>query len=278
MKNHSITVPLATLVCVLSNTGAHATDPLQINPASPWYALDANSGWHFDVGLGVEYEPAYPGSDEYSAEPDVFARALYRTDSGNRYFLSLGEVGAMFALSDRTQFQVFLEYEEAREVDDDQALRGLDEVDATVEGQFMLAHRFGNLSTYAILQPDLTGNANKGLVWFVGAGYDRMLENDVWRLSTTFDLSGADSEYMNTEFGISSDEARRTGYREFRASAGLKSASWAISAERWFRPNLSLLFNVEAEYYLRDAADSPLVADLGRRVGIEASATVRWRF
>lgn len=254
------------------------TDPLQLNPASPWYALDTESGWHFDLGVGLEYEPSYPGSDKYSTEPDLFARAMYRSDKGHRYFISLGEVGAIFSLSDKTQFQVFLEYEEEREVDDDDTLVGLNKVDATIEGQFMLARRYGNFSTYAIAQPDLTGDANKGVVWFLGASYDRLLADGQWRIGSTLDVSGADSEYMNTEFGISTEEAAITGYPEYQPSSGLKSATWGISAEYWIKPRLSLLTNIETEYYFSEAANSPLISDFGRRVGVEASVLLRWTF
>ncbi|MFK7733855.1 MAG: MipA/OmpV family protein [Pseudomonadales bacterium] len=254
------------------------SDPLQVNPASPWYALDAESGWHFDVGVGAEYEPGYPGSDQYAAEPDVFARAMYRTDSGHRYFFSLGEVGAIFSLSDRTQFQMFLEYEEGRETDDDDTLVGLNKVDATIEGQFMLARRYGNFSTFAILQPDLTGDANKGVVWFLGGAYDRLFADGRWRLGTTLDLSGADSEYMQTEFGITTEEAARTGYTSYQPSSGIKSASWGISAEYWIKPRLSVQTNIETEFYFSEAANSPLIADFGRRVGLEASVLIRWTF
>ncbi len=263
---------------IIPSIAAAQSDPLQLNPASPWYALEADSGWHFDLGAGLEYEPSYPGSDKYAVEPDVFARAMYRTDKGHRYFVSLGEVGAIFSLSDRTQFQMFLEYEEQRETDDDDTLLGLNEVDATIEGQFMLARRYGNFSTYAIIQPDLTGDANKGVVWFLGAGYDHLLADGKWRLGTTLDVRGADSEHMNTEFGITADEAARTGYREYQASSGIKSTTWGISAEYWIKPRLSVLTNIETEFYFSEAANSPLIADFGRKVGVEASVLLRWTF
>lgn len=267
-------VALATIPCV----AAAQSDPLQLNPASPWYALDASSGWHFELGAGLEYEPSYPGSDKYLTEPDLFARAIYRSDSGNRYFVSLGEVGAIFTLSDRTQFQMFLEYEEEREIDDDDTLLGLNEVDATIEGQFMLARRYGNFSTYAIVQPDLTGDANKGLVWFLGASYDQLFNDGQWRLGSTLDVSGADSEHMRTEFGITADEAARTGYKQYQPGSALKSATWGISAEYWIKPRLSVLTNVETEFYFSEAANSPLIVDFGRRVGVEASVVLRWTF
>ena len=154
-----------------------AKDPLRHNPQSPWYLLNAESGWHFDLGAGMEYEPGYAGSDQYEVEPDVFARATYRTEGGHRYVLGFGDFGAIFSLGQNMQISAFLEHEEGREAEDDAALKGLDRVDSTIEGQFMLARRFGNATLYAILQPDLTGDANKGLVWFIGGSHDRFLAN-----------------------------------------------------------------------------------------------------
>ena len=275
----------AYLVCLAigtlypGSTGlAHANDPLQSNPASPWYLLDDAEGWHFDVGLGLEYEPGYAGSDEYSTEADIEARVIYRSKSGHRYFVSLGEVGGIFALSPATQFLVFLEYEEGREADDDDALEGLDEVDDTVEGQFMLARRFENVSIYAIAQPDLTGDADKGFVWFIGSSYDTFLHNNRWRIGTRFDISGADSEHMQTEFGITAAEAARTGYREYDPDGGLKSMTLGLNAEYAVTETLSLIGDIETEYYFDEGAASPLIEDLGSRTTVEASLLLLWRF
>jgi len=105
-----------------------------------------------------------------------------------------------------------------------------------------------------------------------------MLANDRFRLSTRFDISGADSEHMNTEFGITEAEATRTGYRAFEPGGGLKSATLGINGEYYFNDRLSLLGTVETEYYLNDAAKSPLVDDIGRRTNVEASVLLRWQF
>jgi len=182
----------------LCSTAALAADPLTINPESPWYAYDFDSGWHFDLGIGMELEPTYAGSDEYDTEPDVFARAIYRNDRGHRYFVNLGEVGAIYAISPKTQFLAFLEYEEERENDEDPALDGLNEIDSTIEGQFLLAQRFGNSTIFGILQPDLTGDANKGLVWFLGASHGVLSDDKKWRCSACVDISGAVSDFMRS--------------------------------------------------------------------------------
>ncbi|MEP0177118.1 MAG: MipA/OmpV family protein [Paraglaciecola sp.] len=257
---------------------AKADDPLTLNPVSAWYGLNFESGWHFDFEVGLEYEPTYAGSDKYLFEGGLGARALYSTKSGHRYFVSLGEIGAVFSLSPDTQFLAFVEYEEERNDDEDSTLAGMNTINSTIEGQFMLATRFGNATLFGVLQPDLAGDANKGLVWFVGTGYDWLSNDKRWRTSTTLDLSGADSEYMLTEFGIASEESTRTGYLSYQPSSGLKSLSWNVAGEYYFSDNFSLLGSVDTEYYLSEASDSPLIADEGREITFEASLQLRYRY
>lgn len=279
MKTVNLVVVLASslgFACLQAE--AQETDPLQLNPASPWYKLDAETGWHFDLKLGAELEPTYAGSKNTNTEADVGAQALYRSNSGHRYFIGLGEIGGVFSLSPNTQFLAFLESEGGREASEDSILQGLDTIDDTIEGQFTLARRFGNRTIFATLQPDLAGDANKGLVWFVGAGYDWLSLSGKWRFASSFDISGADSEYMTTEFGITSAESQRTGYRTYTPNSGLKSATFGLAAEYYINDRLSILNTIEIESYLDNAKDSPLIKDLGDATNIEASAVLRWRF
>lgn len=259
-------------------TATYASDPMALNPTSPWYGDSFEQGWHFELSAGIEYEPSYAGSDKYSSEPDASARALYKAANGNRYFVSIGELGAILPLSPSTQFVAFLEFEEERNDEDDSTLTGMDVIDSTVEGQLMLARRFGNASLFGVLQPDLSGNANKGLVWFMGAGYDWLSTSNKLRTSTTLDISGADSEYMRTEFGITPAEATRTGYNSYRPGGGLKSLTWNIAAEYFLSDRLSLIGSVDTEYYLSKAADSPLIANEGSDLTYEANLQLRYQF
>lgn len=251
---------------------------LSANPNSPWYLFDAEPGWHVDVGVGIEREPTYAGSSRYIKEADGTARAIYRSRRGDRYFVSIGEIGAVAALSPTLQALAFLEYEDGRSDEEDATLGGLDEIEATIEGQFMLTRRFGNASLFGILQPDVTGDAQKGLVWFLGAGYDILSPGGRWRMGTTFDISGADSEYMRTEFGISQAESERTDFPVFQPDAGLKSLTWSLDAEYYLSGHLSLLGSLEVERYLADSVDSPLIADEGSELTSEANVMLRYRF
>lgn len=120
----------------------------------PWYLAESGVGWYFDGIVGFENEPSYAGSDDYEAEPDLSARALYKSQKGHRYFFSLGEFGAVFQLTPDLLLNAVLEYEEGRESGEDPTLEGLGEIEATVEEQLTLIKRFGNFSIGGVLQPD----------------------------------------------------------------------------------------------------------------------------
>ncbi|MEM7193405.1 MAG: MipA/OmpV family protein [Pseudomonadota bacterium] len=269
---------LTLVVLSLCASPAQASDPLTLDPQSPWYLFDSEPGWHFDLGLGLELEPNYAGADDSTSEVAAFAQAVYHSEKGHRYFLGLGEVGLNYSISPNTQIQAFLEYEEGREVDDDELLIGLEPIDSTFEGQFTLARRFGNKTVFATLQPDVAGDANKGLVWFIGASRDWMSADETWRFGTRLDLSGANAEYMQTEFGISAVEAARTRFDEYTPGSGLKSATLGLSAEYFINNRLSVLSTMEVERYLDKASASPLIQDVGSDTTVEASVLLRWRF
>jgi outer membrane protein len=260
------------------STVSASENALTLNPYSPWYAQNFSTGWHIDTVVGFEVEPTYAGSDKRVTELDAGIRAVYRTKKGHRYFVNLGELGAIVNLSPNMQFLAFFEFEEGRTDEDDSTLTGMDEIDSTVEGQFSLSRRWGNSTLFATLQPDLLGDANKGLVWFVGASHSLLTANDRWRLSLAIDLSGGDSEYMKTEFGVTESESDRTGLNAFEPGSGLKSLTWTLDSEYYFNDSFSILGGASAECYLGDTVNSPLIADEGSDFTVEASLLARWRF
>lgn len=246
------------------------------NGFGPWYLANAEKGWHVDSFLGMGNEPTYAGSDDYESELEANVRAVYRSEAGHRYYLALGELGALFALSPRSQLVVALEYEEGRSADDDPLFEHFDDIDSTVEGQLSYFYRWGTTYASVVLQPDLLGRG-KGFVWFVAVAKDWEVSND-WRVSASLDLSGANSEYMQTEFGVSEQAALASGLEAFTISGGLKSASMGLSTEYFFSPRWSVVGQVEVERYLGDIVDSPLVKDEGSETGYEMFIGLRYRF
>ncbi len=251
------------------------------NPLSPWYLSDTERRWHVDGFLGIESEPDYVGSDDNESEPALQLRALFWDRFGNRYTLSFGEVGAVFPFGKRWAFTIDLELEEGRETENPD-LQGLADGEETLEGEFALFRRIGNGYAFGVFQPDLLGRG-KGIVYFLGYGHDFLSSGERWRLSPKVDISWADREHMQTEFGLTEAQAQILGLSAYAASGGLKSTTVGLAAERYFsrsflRGQWSLLGSVEAEIYHGKAADSPLLAELGSEVTLEASVGFFFRF
>ncbi|MCG8436310.1 MAG: MipA/OmpV family protein [Gammaproteobacteria bacterium] len=269
---------LLIYVCCACHPYANAQTANEKNPLGPWYLADKPaSSWYFDVFAGVEFEPTYAGSDKTVVEPDADFRAIYKTEAGHRYSLSLGEFGGVFQLSDDLIFSAFLEFEEGREDEEDDTLTGLDEVDSTVEGQFSIFKRWGNTFIAGVFQPDLL-NRGKGLVYFAALGHDWALASNKLRVSTAFDVSFADGEHMRTEFGITPEESARTGLAPYRPGGGLKSTTASVGLEYSLKKRWSFITELELEYYFDKAADSPLIRDEGSELTYEFFAAARYSF
>lgn len=259
-----------------SHIAAHAEMTMSDVPSGSFYLSDAQSGWHFDTYFGIGSEPTYAGSKRRESEIEANARAFYVTETGDRYYISLGEVGGYWQLNKGLQFIAYLEYEEGRDASDDSIFTGFDEIRTTLEGQFFLVQRWGNTSVSVALQPDLL-DRGKGVVWFAAVGHDWFV-TDNFRFSAIADISGANATYMNTEFGISQTEADISGLTFYEPSSGLKSFSTAFEAEYRIDKNWSVISTVEWEYYLDVAADSPLVKDEGDKSNLTANLLIRYAF
>lgn len=246
------------------------------NPLSLWYLQNQPVGWYFDAFLGIEREPTYTGSDSYEEEVDFNARAIYRADTGHRYFVSIGEGGAIFQLEDDLLLATVLEYEEARDNDEDPILAEFPQDDDTIEAQISLVKRWGDWTLGGVFQPDIL-DRGKGLVFFVGVGYDRML-TDRLRFSGGIDFSWGDEEHINTEVGIPEDVADRAGLEPYEADGGYKSTTLSLGLGYDINPSLHFLLQTEVEFYAGEMADSPLIEQEGDDVNTEISLAVRYLF
>lgn len=246
------------------------------NPLSPWYLSDAERWWHVDGLLGIELEPDYVGSDDSEIEPNGFLRALFKDRFGNRYTVGLGEVGVVFYFGERWALSLELELEEGRESENEDLI-GLPDGETTLEGEFALLRRFGDGYAYAVFQPDVL-DRGKGLVYFIGYGFDYLTSSGRWRFSPGVDVSWGDREHMQTEFGLTPTEASIIDQPEYTPGGGLKSITAGFTAERFFKRRWSWITSVEVEHYFSKAADSPLITNLGSEINFEATLGLYFRF
>ena len=72
-----------------------------------------NDGWGFGLGLGIEYEAAYEGSDEFGFEVDPAGGVQYR--SGNDVYFFAGEAIGWRGLRSNWLFEAVVAFDEGRE-------------------------------------------------------------------------------------------------------------------------------------------------------------------
>ena len=246
------------------------------NPLSPWYNQDYDEkSWWVDGFAGWGVEPTYPGSDETESEFAAFLRYMKKDKWNNRYAIYPLGVSGSFDLTQDLNFLLQLEYEAGGD-GESADFEGLDEIEDTIDGNFALSYRWDRAYIYGSLQPDMLGRG-KGLVWFTGGGYD-------WQISEKFafrsrlGLTGGDNTHMDTEFNITAEESERTGLREYDPDAGVKNIELAFQLEYNFNKRWGLFSVTQIEHYLGDAADSPLVKDIGSQTTALSLAGIFYRW
>ena len=108
-------------------------------------------GWGFGLGLSVEYESAYEGSDEFGFEADPAGGAQWR--KGDNIFFWAGEaLGWRGLASDTWLLQAAVGFEEGREAgdSDDGRLDGLGDTDESVDVSFQARYAFAAAWRYLL--------------------------------------------------------------------------------------------------------------------------------
>lgn len=200
-------------------------------------------GVSVDLGLGVQSTPTYPGADENEAEPWFIGRNLsFGGDGGGDGF----SFGPSFALVGE------------RETPDDPALEGLNSIERAYELGAKARYRQGPVSAYAAMRRGFEGH--EGLTGEVGMDYRTDLSDRV-SLTSGVELGFANSDFTNTYFGVSPEEAAVSGYSEYDAGGGLNSAAIKFQASYAVTEKTAVLGEVSYGKLLGDAADSPIVQE-----------------
>lgn len=236
------------------------------------------SDWTFITGGGAMYAPDYEGSDDYAVMPVPFVELSWRdrirltTEGGGPGIL------ATPFLSDGLRFDLGVRYEFGRYEDDNDALKGLGDLEVGAVAVFRFGYEAGPVNFGLEIARDLTGDRN-GLAATAKAEYGIQLLDDV-RLNIGPHLTWADDEYMSNTFGISAAQAARSrrGLARYDAGAGLKDVGIDLGIGYMLTDSIYLMGQVGYSRLLGDAADSPLVSSEGRADQFSAMLGVTYRW
>ena len=262
MRKLKLITIIVTAMIALNLTAAHAEEVAPLFPLPFTPDFTRGSGWGIALGLGVEYETAYAGSDEYEFELDPAGAIQWR--KGNHLFSWEGlELSWTTRQKDQWYIQVELGLDGEREEDDsdDGRLDGLYERDDEFTGTGEVRYSFdGDWRNYVGTRISV-GDSDFGTKGFIFAGHRFGSRQDGGGTETFLYATFADSNNLNREFGVSPSEATTSGLAETDLDTGYRSSGLRVVDRRFASEHIQIVSGLELEYYSSDVRDSPIARE-----------------
>jgi len=212
------------------------------------------------AGLGLALVPDYEGSDDYTAAPLLYFQSHYQ--SGR--FVDLLGTRLRVNLLPNAQFHLgpVLQYRGERDSDvDDDFVSKMKKVDAAVEAGVFAGLAMNNWIASVQYVTDVS-DAHDGSLVTLSGGY-RFNTSPELTLVPTLSTTYADSDYMQTYFGVNAANVGTSGLTFFDADSGFKDITAAVIADYHPWQNWKLVGGAGFKALLGDASDSPIVDQRG---------------
>ena len=214
-------------------------------------------GWALGLGLGIEYESAYEGSDEFDFEVDPAGALQWR--KGNNIFYWAGEaLGWRGLRSDTWLLEAIVGFEEGRQESDsdDGRLDGLGDVDDTVEVVLQARRAFNADWRYWLDGRVVTSeNGSLGLL-ALGRRFGQQVDGTGHEIAIAAVFH--DSKYANTDFGIDAEQSAASGLDETDLSGGFRSVGFNYNYRHYLTENWQIFGEAVYERYRGDIRNSPI--------------------
>lgn len=245
--------------------------------------------WGTEVGAGLIATPSFPGADHHQIllVPDV------RVSYGENFSASVARGARYVAWTDgTTKIGPLLKVDFGRDDegdspfriggDDPIELRGLHEIDTTLQAGVFVEYRAG---AWSFETEALQGvNGHEGLTVDVAVNYTLRLNSaDAGKGPSSLLITGprlkwANSAYHDAYFGITAADAVASGLPYYSADGGLSSFGWGLRYIRPISRQVVLVSFAGYEKLVGSASDSPLVRLRGDVNQFSAGAFVGYKF
>ena len=214
-------------------------------------------GWGFGLGLGVEYESAYEGSDEFGFEVEPAGSVQWRR--GDDVFFWAGEaVGWRGLRAESWLLEAVVAFDEGREEgdSDDGRLDGLGDGDEETDLVLQARRALDADWRYWLIGRVVTGGS--GNLGLFGLGY-RFEDRDDGT-GSEINVVGVvhDSEFANRDFGITAAQSAASGLNETEMSGGLRSFGVNYNYRHHINKDWQVFGEALYERYSSDVEDSPI--------------------
>ena len=242
--------------------------PAHVEQAAPLFPLPftpdftRGGGWGFALGLGIEYENAYTGSDEYEFELSPALAVQWRSE--NHLFSWEGlELSWTTRQRERWYVQVDLGLDGEREASDsdDGRLDGLDPLDdvftVTGELRYALDDAWRNYVGTRISG----GDDDFGALGFLFAGHRFSARQDGGGTEVFLYSTFADGDNLSREFGVSASEAVASGLAETDLQSGYRSSGLRLVDRRFVGEHVQIVSGFELQYFGDEVQESPIARE-----------------
>lgn len=234
--------------------------------------------WRIETGAGVFFSPDYEGSDDYEFTPVPIVEVSWKDRLALTTKGGPGLIGTP-VLGDNYRVDLGVRYDFGRDEDDNDALRGLGDLDVGAVGILKGSYSFGMFETGLELAHDLGGDRDGMTATFEFGAKQPILKGRGFA-GLTVDTSWANDDYMQNTFGISASQSARSavGLSAFDAEAGFKDVGLSAMVGYSLTENVSVLTMAKYSRLVGDAADSPLVDKEGsaNQFGLLLGVSYRW--
>jgi outer membrane scaffolding protein for murein synthesis (MipA/OmpV family) len=223
------------------------------------------------VSLSVSANTDYSGSDAPRASVKPELEYLW----ANGWFAGTNRgVGYNFSKDPTLQYGLGLGVDFGRKESATGALAGMGSIDSKVEYGAFLNYapdrhwRLSSLLRYG------SGDAGQGLSANFGANYAMDIAPK-WRLDLGVSTTWANSQYMQSYFGVNATQSQQSGHAEYSPAAGLRDVSSSLNLSYQVTPEISVTGGLKAISLVGDARNSLIVTS---PQSVSGSLTVGYAF
>jgi outer membrane scaffolding protein for murein synthesis (MipA/OmpV family) len=251
-RKHGLMLVLGLLSAAVPLRAAQAEDPQQSASEPSWLdsAVEQAHEWNMIVGGGFRVEPKFEGADDV----EIMPVPVFMADFGP--YVSVDTQGLTINAFDYEGLSVKgrVGYDFGRDSDDDKHLHGLGDIGAGAVLGLDLAYDWDPVQFTVALDKTL-GGAN-GFTAEFGAAYSVGFDDFQFSIGPSF--TWADGNAMESYFGVSDRQSRRSGLSRFDADAGIKRVDLELTGLYMIDEHWLVRGEVTLGYLTGDAADSPV--------------------
>lgn len=227
--------------------------------------------WKFSLGAVVGVKPDYEGSDDYE-----FTWAPDLKISWRNTIVLRGKSLRVVYRWNKLKAGALIEAEGGRDEDDNNALRGLGDVDSgAAAGAFLDYEIIKNITLKSEFRQEFAGG-HGGALFDLGA--EAKLPVGAPWFKAYFGATYASDDYTKEFFGVNAKQSASSGIPQYNTNGGVKNITFSLASGYDITESWVIGATLIYSRLVGDVADSPIVDSRGSKDQFTAGAGLSYQF